>query len=360
MIKSTKRGFWIIVTVAAVALLAGVFSAQITPAGAQTKSDHIIDVLVRFESEIFRTTPAGQYYEALAQKHGEELNSLMQNHPDHFVKIMLALESFVPGMEAMLDGKGNTVQITKEQVGGLKTELDWMASVGSDSLRADIEAEQQRLSLEHFVGMTMDEAWADINSKFPTVTEASRGPDLPFCVQGPDPDCLNAPMLVPNSDGQWAYYVWNGIYFEYPSIWRIEKLAGLPMSLFLLSTRDSPEFNSESDIEFRTVPLLNPLDAPTDPLTYPQTAWRRPAPIWNRLVSLPDFTGSESVWTDNRYPLPIYLDVTLYNPNTNMILTLHEMFMKDQKNNSLYDPELFQKRYPGFQHLVESIRIGEP
>ena len=77
---------------------------------------------------------------------------------------------FVPGLEALLDGEGHTVQITSEQVESLRTYLDWLASLGSLAFREDIQKEQHRFPLDIFVGMTMSEALDFINlSWIPTL-----------------------------------------------------------------------------------------------------------------------------------------------------------------------------------------------
>jgi hypothetical protein len=368
---STKRKFWIIGVIAAIAIMAGALSLQVKPAGASVGYDHVVDVWERAWTEILQTTPAGQYYETLFAKHGDEVQVLTSSDPVHIMRLWQVAEKFVPGLEALLDGKGDKVQVTEEQVTALKEELDWLASVGSESLRADIETELQRLPLESFIGMTMDEALDQLNANAPTnpspeptpiveVTPTPAALSEDQCVAGYDPDCLSEPTLVPGSDGQWAYYVLNGIYFEYPSQWRVERWAGRTDILSLIPVDDSPEGLAVDDIPlFADVHHSTPVDA-YDPLTYPQTAWLRPTPIWNRLVTLSDFTGSQFLWADEFDMSFVYVEAIFYDPITQTAVGAVMPFKNDPPNESVHDPEWVREQYPNFQHILESIRYWQP
>src|SRR5689334_21359856 len=150
---------------------------------------HQATVLLRVEAEIMQKTPAGQYYDALFWKHAHEVTQIMRNYPEHTEVLLDAINVFIPGLEALLDGKGDNVHITSEHVERLKAELDWFAARGSPALREDIQKEQQRFPLDHFVGMTMSEALDFINSNW-------------------EPKMQN---VVPHSDGKWSFYVLNGV-----------------------------------------------------------------------------------------------------------------------------------------------------
>src|SRR5689334_3442544 len=184
---------------------------------------HQATVLLRVEAEIMQKTPAGQYYDALFWKHAHEVTQIMRNYPEHTEVLLDAINVFIPGLEALLDGKGDNVHITSEHVERLKAELDWFAARGSPALREDIQKEQQRFPLDHFIGMTMSEALDFINSSWAPdmVVQQALEPD-PTTLQTPmsstvvQPDPTHEPViqqtLVPGSNGEWAYYVYNGVY----------------------------------------------------------------------------------------------------------------------------------------------------
>jgi hypothetical protein len=360
-----KRTFWIAATLVAAAMVF-LFSPLADSVTALFSDAHAVDVLWRVRDEIMQKSTAGQYYEALFWKHSSEQVQILENHPEHYEEFWRLTRMFVPGLEALLDGKGDTVRITEEQVKSLQAELDWYASVGSPSFREDIKTEQQRFPLENFVGMTMSEALDHINSNWPpeltaesiTPTEAATqtpGPiSTPICVAGYDSNCLAGPSLVPNSDGQWAYYVSNGIYFEYPSTWHLEEKLGV---LFLLPTPDSPESSSLSPVYLVVWILPNQGYSLYDPLDSLTGLQYRPI-IWNRPVSLPDFEGAEFLWNDQN--APACLEVFLYAENAQIVVELKVYIIDDQITELLDNPNAVNEIFPDFQHITESFRIRKP
>ena len=83
--------------------------------------------------------------------------------------------------------------------------------------------EKQRLQLDRFVGMTMNEAWDAINSTW-------------------TPDSVAPPMLVPNSDGKWAYYVHNNIYLEYPATFYAQASESEKDIVYFVASSKAPEY----------------------------------------------------------------------------------------------------------------------
>lgn len=367
MNKSTKRRLWIIITLAALVVLADAIFSQAKPVGASLGYDHVLDVWERAWNEILQYTPAGQYYEALLLKHSDEIQALTGNDPVHIMGLWQVAERFVPGMEALLDGKGDTVQITEEQVHALKDEIDWLASAGSPSLRTDIEIELQQFPLEQFIGMTMNEALDYLNANVPPVPTPEPTPintppptSVNQCVAGYDPDCLAGPTLVPNSDGEWAYYVLNGVYFEYPSHWRVELWAGRTDILSLVPMDDSPEGAVVEDIPLFAGVYPDAMVDVYDPLTYPQSAWLRPIPFWQSLVTLPDFKGSEFLWMNDWDTSFIYMEAIFCDPGAQMVMGTIMPIKNDPPNESVHDPELAREEFPNFRHILESFRSQAP
>ncbi len=378
MDQSTNQRFWTFSRISSVlAILAGMF---FLPVGQAFLNDSDAGILLRFYNKVVLPTPAGQYYNSLLWKHSDEMNMLFKNHPEHQVSSIEVIQKFIPGMEALLNGQGDTVQITAEQVQLLKAEVDWVASVASPSLREEIERELERYPLEHFIGMTMSEALDYVNANFPsdliveptatpitltpitaTPTIVSPTPSISSCLYGHEPDCLNQPALVPDTGGDWAYHIFNNkFYFEYPSQWRIEHYPEDTASIWLVPTSDSPEGSCEDNIYFFEWFLYEPYVSSYDPLTYPQTFLNHSTPIWNRLVSLPDFSGSEFPWKNGSDTSDIYLSTIFYVPVFPTTIELRLVCIDDPANETFQDPDLAQEKYPDFHRIVESLRIWNP
>ena len=217
--------------------------------------------------------------------------------------------------------------------------------------------------------MTMSEALDYINSNgspdltaesiTPTgvATQTPRPIPTPICVAGFDPNCLAEPSLVPSSDDQWAYYVSNGIYFEYPSTWHIEQQVG--SHLYIMPVSDSPEASSTVGVILWTTHLPIEIVEQKDILTLCQAATGSyKTPIWERPVSLPDFEGVEFLWREiNAYA---GLEVFLYAENDNIAVDLKLMGIDDQMPELIDNPNAVTEIYPEFQHIVKSFRIWNP
>lgn len=352
-------------------ILFALFSNQVKPASASLGYDHVVDVWQRLWNEVLKYTPSGRYYESLVLKHGEEVRILVNNDPVHLIRLWQVAEQFTPGLEAFLDGRGETVQIAEEQVHALQAELEWLASVGSESLQADVEAELQRFPLEQLVGMNMDDAldYLDASvSPVPTpeptpivvVTHTAAPIPINQCVVGYYPHCLAEPTLVPGSDDQWAYYVLNGVYFEYPSEWRIEQYSNEPSIVSLIPTTDFPESLGEGALHLSAAQMPGLCEIPYNPLTYAQTTWARPAPIWSSLVSLPDFEGSVSLWSDEWSKPFVFMESYFCDPITHTDIGFIIALNNDPQKDSFLTLEQMQEFFPNFWRIMSSLRIGNP
>lgn len=128
---------------------------------------HTVAVMERANAEIPSKSAAGQYYHDLFWKYNAEVGDiLLRQHPEHRLQFVTMIDSFIPPLEAFLDGKGDSVTISAEQIEDLQNELDWLKSVGSDNLRADIEREEARFPLSQFIGMTANAAYEVIVTDF--------------------------------------------------------------------------------------------------------------------------------------------------------------------------------------------------
>ena len=181
--KRSRWSYFVIVFIAFSILLL----TQVDTVQATFTNMHMFTVMLRVEAEIMQKTPAGRHYDSLFWKHSRELANLIETTPGKTEELIEGNRLFIPGFEALLDGNGETVHITSEQVETLKAQLDWFYSKGSPALQEDMQRELQRLSLDHFVGMTMTEAWDYINSKWTTdmMAQPTEVPELSEPTQTP-------------------------------------------------------------------------------------------------------------------------------------------------------------------------------
>lgn len=357
-----RKSWWVIVTGIVLALLLVWFSPLRQSAVALYNMQHSIDVFLSFYSEVLGKTPAGLYYSDLIMAHNYEQYDIIQAHFEHFDEFWHVVELFTPGIEALTDGRGDTVLITEEHINSLKKEWEWESQFASDSMREDIEKELQRFPLETFVEMTFSEAWDYVNANFPDDL-VYKAPPTRFplmCIVGTDSDCLSTPALVSDGDGRWAYYyIDNEIYFEYPSDWRLEQRPLEPNSVLLVPAPDSLEGNKFSTILLFYLDLSDQPGFQYDPLTYPQEFLQRPTPVWKRLVSLSDFTGSEFLMCQG-CPNFGQLQAVFYDPDTKAHVELNMDFQAQEITNPMYGSETIQELFPNFRHIMESLRYWHP
>lgn len=332
--KLSRRSRWVIFIVGFLTITVLILT-QVRSVQATFTNVHVGMVLLRVEREIMQKSPAGQYYEALFWKHNDELMQIARDHPENNEEFWRVTRLFIPGLEALLNGEGDTAQITSEQVESLKAELDWLASVGSPFLREDIEKEEQRLPLDYFAGMTMSDALDFINSSW-------------------TPD--SAPVqqnLVPDSDGQWAYYLYNNVYLEYPASYYVQASESSDYIYFVPST-GMPEYWSPCVVR---VHIWNVL--PADELSaspYPRytsqgsIVWE--SPILNGGFGGVEFIASRADWST------MDLDAFQYNAEIQravlfQVLTRDNPVVAEPSEYSL----ILDQQYEYLQHMISSVRF---
>ena len=358
--KLNKRPRWIIVVT--VLAIMSVLS-QVDSVKATFSDMHMFAVMLRVESEIMQKTPAGQYYDSLFWRHSEELMQLIDANPGKYEELVRVNRLFVPGLEVLLDGKGDEVRVTSEQVEGLKVQLDWFASMGSPTLREDIENEQQRLPLDNFVGMTMNEAWDFINSRWTPnmvieqtlVTSPVVQPTLV-----PEPELIRvtyfpeAQTLVPDSDGKWAYYVCKGIYLEYPATHYFdisESDAGCFIQ-FMPFTSEPFQWNPRSIIVY-----VSEIPATRKDLLNPSAFYPAGSIPWKADIQHGEFEGVEYIVNSSNEP-GMDIHAVQYNQKNQLIVGIQIQINEDLQisDNSDYFT-LINERFEDFQHMVNSLRI---
>jgi len=136
------------------------------------------DLLYRVEAVMAQSTE-GQRLIDLYYKYSPNLADAIL--PDRALvdEGFAVIELFVPGLEALVEGRGSEVTITQEQVDAVEVFLDHLYDVADPELQQVIIAERGRRPFQAMVGLTMDQAWLRVNGyslewKSPSVTEQAQ------------------------------------------------------------------------------------------------------------------------------------------------------------------------------------------
>ena len=328
--KLKQRWVFAVIVLAVFSILA----TQVSSVRATFSDMHAAMVLLRLETEIMQKTPAGRYYESLFWKHNDEVIEVTREYPEHRVEFSRTTRMFVPELEALLNGKGDSVYITPQQIENLKAELAWFASVGSPALREDIEREQQRFPLDQFIGMTMSEAEDFVNSSW-------------------TPASIIEKSLVANSDGEWAYYVHNGVYFEYPSSYDLQISESQEDSIYLIPSTGMPEYWNPCVIRVRILKI-----PPAEKDKYnPRFGYSPENVLWEAKIQNADFPGIDFAAIIPDYPVS-HIHSFQYNDTNQIAVRMSVYVYKNSEiTTSLGYSELINQRYEYFQHMMESLQI---
>ncbi len=77
------------------------------------------------------------------------------------------IDLYSPPIEALLDGKGDTVWVSQEMVDEMLRFLTEMESRASPELREVIRRERAKVPWEEMVGLTVEEAWKKLQEIAP-------------------------------------------------------------------------------------------------------------------------------------------------------------------------------------------------
>jgi len=351
-----KRFRWILI-LAILLTFVTVFIIRIDTVQATFTDMYGATVLLRVEKELMQKTPAGQYYDSLFWKHSEEIGQILLAQPESHEEITRVMRLYVPGLEALLSGEGDTIRITAAQVDGFRAQLDWFYAKGSFSLRKDIQREQERLPLDNFIDMTMSEAWDYINSKWTPDMVVPQPSTTPAPVLQPTlmptPHVMVEKGLVPGTGGEWSYYVLNGVYLEFPTEYYLppQKL-GIP-SISFMPSEDFPE---QLDSLYMYADIGNVPVAEEEKLD-PHN-WYLENIVWERVIEINGFKGTEFI-SQMPEDSVMHLSVILYNEESQTAVHLSVPHIPSIPQKSDY-MELINRRYPYFQHIVDNIRIETP
>jgi len=123
----------------------------------------LADLLYRVRDELLNTTSEGQRLSDLYYTYIPNIVQVLISHPELSDSSFETMNLFAPSLQALLDGEGDSVTLTEEQVQGLQSFLDALIQYGDEDLQSVISAELEKHPLENFVGLTIDEAWSQIN-----------------------------------------------------------------------------------------------------------------------------------------------------------------------------------------------------
>lgn len=125
------------------------------------------DLLYRVRDEVLSTTPEGQRLTDLYYAYISNIIQVLIENPDLSDQSMEILDLFVPSLQALVDGNGDTATITPEQVNSLQSFLDALVENGDPELQSVILSELETHPIADMAGMTMDQAWTYLND-FPS------------------------------------------------------------------------------------------------------------------------------------------------------------------------------------------------
>lgn len=171
MKTTKKRRFPKIVTFLALGLLMciGVLSNPEMIAKAIARNFDIV-LFWRVRFELLGQSPKGFHYIDLFDQHGREITEILIAHRSPLLIDSLSLlNSWTPNLNALVNGKGDEVKITDEQVRSVITYLDKISQWASPELKTTIAVEMSNTPLEMTVGKTMNQAWVYLNQdpRFP-------------------------------------------------------------------------------------------------------------------------------------------------------------------------------------------------
>jgi hypothetical protein len=109
---------------------------------------------------LFNNSQSGQDYIDLYYEHGSEMGQLGLEDPGLLWDAYGTLQNFLPGLEALVTGRGDEVVVTEEMVGDALDVWQRLAAAGSPQLAATINGQlSQYNNLQDFAGLTFNE-WA--------------------------------------------------------------------------------------------------------------------------------------------------------------------------------------------------------
>lgn len=129
------------------------------------RPDRVAETTVLFQrlcAELLPSTPLGQHYLDLGYTHWNELVRLLWYDKIMAKQTWRVIDLYSPAVEALLDGKGSTVQVSQEMANELLYFLTEMESRADAELRQIIQEERSRVPWQEMVDLTVEQAWTEL------------------------------------------------------------------------------------------------------------------------------------------------------------------------------------------------------
>ncbi len=135
--------------------------AQAVPELAAIQTPFLPDsALLPALNRLFARTEGGQHYRNLFFTHAGEGATIVWRDRALLYAQYRTIQNFTPGIEALVEGRGDEVIITQEMIDNARDMWERLAAAGSPAFTQAINTELERSNnLQDFVGLTFDE-WA--------------------------------------------------------------------------------------------------------------------------------------------------------------------------------------------------------
>ena len=124
-------------------------------------------LLYQLRDGVLSQTEEGQHYIDIYDEYSAEIAALLLANPALYDQGYATLQLFVPAIEAIIDGNGDSVTITSAQIAQAEAFLDALTAEAGPGLRDTIIQERYRLPLDMMAGMSVNEAWNFIREYAP-------------------------------------------------------------------------------------------------------------------------------------------------------------------------------------------------
>ncbi len=117
----------------------------------------------RVENEILAKTPEGQRFINLYYTYSPELIQIAKANPNVKAESGTMIDMWSPNLQALVDGKGGQAIITADQITATEKFVQDIYVNASPEFQQAITDTLARHPLDPLAGMTMDQAWANLN-----------------------------------------------------------------------------------------------------------------------------------------------------------------------------------------------------
>lgn len=123
-------------------------------------------LLYRVRFETLGQSPKGHHYTNLFDVYAREITEILMSDSSLTLKSIDVLVKWQPNLDALVNGRGDDVIISKDAVSSVENYLDIIVQHASPELKYVIDKERLATPLGDMAGMTMNEAWAYLNNDF--------------------------------------------------------------------------------------------------------------------------------------------------------------------------------------------------